>query len=259
LTGLLERVLSTPPFTALGLLPVVPAARADGQPAPAALPGAPGFRLVTNNGQFGNRKVDGWAAAVLDLDPGVLVVQEAADPLVEALERAGVRDALPHAFVDPARARGGCVLYSRTPLAGGRLVDGAYGGASATIELGGTTVTVVGAHPKAPVAPWDERPWRDSFRAVAAVVDAAPGPVVCAGDWNATMWHEPLRGLLDHGLDDAHPLARRARAATWPAPLPVALLDRVLVRGLAVRAITEAVVPGSDHRAVVADLAIMEP
>ena len=47
----------------------------------------------------------------------------------------------------------------------------------------------------------------------------------------------------------------RGRAATFPARLSVALLDRVLVSDeVAVRSVTEHRVPGSDHRAVVAEL-----
>jgi endonuclease/exonuclease/phosphatase (EEP) superfamily protein YafD len=268
---IVDRLLATPPLTALGLFrPLVdPSPRRHPHEKPSvAAPGAAGFRLVTNNGLDVNRRPDAWARAVLDLDPGVLVVQEATDPLVAALERAGVGDELPHSFVDPDRGKGGCALWSRLPLADTRTLATDYPAVVASVRIGDANVTVVGVHPLAPVAPWDAGRWRAAFDAVADVVMAATGPVVCAGDWNATISHQPLVDLLARtGMVDAHTAAGRSDARTWPAQgvggpfgflqQPFALLDRVLVTpDLAVRAITEATVPGSDHRAVIADLAL---
>ncbi len=87
-------------------------------------------------------------------------------------------------------------------------------------------------------------------------------PLVVAGDLNADRDHALFRGLLDTGLRDAHDSVGRGLARTWPSGLPLLHLDHVLVRDgeggqLVVTAVREERVPGSDHRAVVADLAVL--
>ena len=87
-------------------------------------------------------------------------------------------------------------------------------------------------------------------------------PLVVAGDLNADRDHALFRGLLDTGLWDAHDSVGRGLARTWPSALPLLHLDHVLVRDgqggqLVVTAVREERVPGSDHRAVVTDLAVL--
>jgi endonuclease/exonuclease/phosphatase family metal-dependent hydrolase len=147
-------------------------------------------------------------------------------------------------------------LWSRWPLADARVLSAGHAFVVACVpELG---VTVGAVHTLAPSRRWRERIWWRSFDTVETVAAATPGPLVVAGDWNATMAHGPLRRLVAGGrLRDAHVDAGRGSARTWPARLPVALLDRVLVSPeIAVESIREVRLPGSDHRAVVADLAL---
>ena len=77
------------------------------------------------------------------------------------------------------------------------------------------------------------------------------------GDFNATLDHSLFRRLLAH-FDDAHSEVDRALAATWPAdsPLPPPVgLDHVLVSpDMAVLAVTDHTVTGTDHQAVLASL-----
>lgn len=88
--------------------------------------------------------------------------------------------------------------------------------------------------------------------------------MVVAGDLNADRDHAAFRRLLDAGLRDAHDERGQGLARTWPAGLPVLHLDHVLVRDagevhLVPLEVREVDVPGSDHRAVVADLAVLAP
>jgi endonuclease/exonuclease/phosphatase (EEP) superfamily protein YafD len=81
-----------------------------------------------------------------------------------------------------------------------------------------------------------------------------------AGDFNATLDNRELRRLLDRGCADA---AERAgaglRATCSPRPrraLPI-VIDHVLVdRRVRVRHVTVEDIPGSDHRAVIAELTL---
>ena len=83
-----------------------------------------------------------------------------------------------------------------------------------------------------------------------------------AGDLNADRDHAAFRDLLATGLRDAHDERGRGLARTWPERFPLLHLDHVLVRdgagaGIAVLDVREVEVPGSDHLAVVADLAVL--
>ena len=86
--------------------------------------------------------------------------------------------------------------------------------------------------------------------------------MVVLGDFNADRDHAAFRRLLSIGLRDAHDERGRGLARTWPTRLPLLQLDHVLVRDgrggrLVAEDVREVVVPGSDHRAVVADLAVL--
>ena len=90
------------------------------------------------------------------------------------------------------------------------------------------------------------------------LAERGQGPLIMAGDFNATRYHRPFRELLATRVRDAHVSRGRGFARTWPQFRRVpafALLDHVLVsEDIAVTSVTEAHAPGSDHRAVVAAL-----
>ncbi|MBA2280077.1 MAG: endonuclease/exonuclease/phosphatase family protein [Acidimicrobiia bacterium] len=278
--GWADRLCATAPFTALGLVrPLLSKAvreRARVEPPVTAPSGSPAVRLVTANALHPNREPEAWARAVLAVEPDMVIAQEVSDELAAAVVAIG-GGRLPHAFVPADRGKGGCAVWSRLPLLEPRSILAGYRAVIASVEVGGLPVTVMGVHTMAPTSARKGAQWRESFAIVADEVEAAaPGPVVCAGDWNATLAHLPLVELLARtGLRDAHTEAGREGARTWPSGggrgfdegvlgrivgslPPLALLDRVLVsEHLAVGAVRELTAPGSDHRAVVADLAVV--
>jgi endonuclease/exonuclease/phosphatase (EEP) superfamily protein YafD len=83
---------------------------------------------------------------------------------------------------------------------------------------------------------------------------------ILAGDFNATLDHAELRDVLDRGYRDAADTTGMGLTATWPARgsrLPPVTIDHVLADrrlGIADYAVED--VPGTDHRAVFARLAI---
>lgn len=237
------------------LLVVAPALGADALPPGAA--DAPRLRVVTANLYVLNPDPAAAGRALLALQPDVLVVPELNAAGLAGLRAAGLLAALPHSAVD-LRPRPETVgLFSRLPLtdvttrvAGGRELP------RATVTLAGQDVRVLSAHPFPPVSLFTDL-WRASLadlRDEAAAVDL---PLVVAGDLNADRDHAAFRDLLDTGLRDAHDSRGRGLARTWPASMPVLRLDHVLVRGLTVLDVREARIPGSDHLAVVADLALV--
>ena len=86
-------------------------------------------------------------------------------------------------------------------------------------------------------------------------------PRVLAGDFNATLDHAVFRGILRLGYSDAGLQTGNALTPTWGAPGKRAMLtlDHVLVdRRSAVLDYSVHVLPGSDHRAVYAEIQLPE-
>jgi endonuclease/exonuclease/phosphatase (EEP) superfamily protein YafD len=103
---------------------------------------------------------------------------------------------------------------------------------------------------------------RSQLRELKSLAARTRGPLVLAGDFNATRQHRPFRQLLDGPLRDAHLARGRGFARSWPADRalpPFALLDHVVVSPhFTVLDAFEADIPGSDHRAVGARLELPE-
>ncbi|MEU0188040.1 endonuclease/exonuclease/phosphatase family protein [Streptomyces sp. NPDC006207] len=82
------------------------------------------------------------------------------------------------------------------------------------------------------------------------------------GDFNASLDHSPMRKLLAAGLTDTQAELGQGLARTWPVGRalvpPLIQLDHVLHgSGLVGVSAGERTVPGTDHRAVVAELALL--
>ena len=117
-------------------------------------------------------------------------------------------------------------------------------------------VTITAVHPAPPINAAREDGWT---QALEALPDAEDGQLrILAGDFNATLDHRALRGVLGRGYADAADRAGAGLRPTWPAvrrrALPITI-DHVLVdRRIRVEAVHVAAVPGSDHRAVIVEL-----
>jgi endonuclease/exonuclease/phosphatase (EEP) superfamily protein YafD len=203
--------------------------------------------------------------AVLDLarrlKVDVLAVQELTPADASSLESAGVDDVFPHRAAYPADGVVGSALFSRHPLrdAALRVHRSTFTQARATVEVpGAAPVQMESVHPQAPwgrpvMAGW-ERDLRDQ---PPATVD---GPLrVLLGDFNATLDHAAMRRLIGTGYRDAASVAGNGFHATWPYDekwyVPGIALDRVLAdRRIGVRTVRAYEIPGSDHKAVYAEL-----
>ena len=90
------------------------------------------------------------------------------------------------------------------------------------------------------------------------------GPVILAGDFNATLDHWALRRLLRLGYVDAASQVGNGLSPTWgpqPGRRPALLaIDHFLDRWrCTVLSTSTHVLPGSDHRAVYAELRLPAP
>jgi endonuclease/exonuclease/phosphatase (EEP) superfamily protein YafD len=247
-------------LVAAHLLVIAPALGAAELPAGAR--DAPRLRVVTANLYVLNHDPAAAGRALRAAAPDVLVVPELDAAGLAGLDAAGLLADLPHVVVDQDGGEESVGLLSRLPLrdvdvrrvAGRRLPR-------ATVGVGGADVRVLAAHPLPPLSVLEDL-WRRSLADLAAETRAVELPTVVAGDLNADRHHAAFRDLLTAGLRDAHDERGRGLARTWPAALPLLHLDHVLVRDgegaeLAVLDVRELEVPGSDHLAVIADLAVL--
>jgi endonuclease/exonuclease/phosphatase (EEP) superfamily protein YafD len=222
---------------------------------------APRLRVVVANLYRQNPDPRQAATFLRDLDADLVVVPELDPRGRQALVDAGLTADLPYTV--PATGSDEAVgLLSRLPLEDVALRrTGARVQPQVTVAVDGMAVRVLAVHPMPPVGGLEPL-WRATLRDVAGQAEQENLPLVVAGDLNAGRHHATFRRLLDTGLRDAHHERGRGVARTWPARLPLLDLDHVLVRDgdgadLAVVDVRELVLPGSDHRAVVADLAVL--
>ncbi len=116
-------------------------------------------------------------------------------------------------------------------------------------------------HPEAPMGRERTAFWRADLAQIGRWCREEPAPVV-AGDLNATLDHSALRAALG-GCRSAVDGLGHGLTGTFPSTAPAALglqIDHVLVPAAArVRALRILEIPGSDHRAVLAALALPRP
>jgi endonuclease/exonuclease/phosphatase (EEP) superfamily protein YafD len=240
-------------------LAAVLAPRAFGGPDPAA--GGPRLRILSANMEVGGSDPANMVRLVREHDVDVLALQEFTPEAEQALSDAGLDAVLPYAAQYPTDTPGGSAIYSRVPLTdtGYRSLPATFGQAYGVLELpGGQRVRVESAHPPSPASGVTAAEWRAGQQAQPPA-KAYPGPQILMGDFNATLDHAPLRALLDTGYTDAASELGDGLNPTWPydgTRLPKVTIDHVLVAGLRVYSFTTVADPGSDHRAVFAELGL---
>lgn len=235
---------------------------------PAEAEGAPQLRLVTGNALFDNARLDEYALSLAELDLDLLFLQEYGNPLAAALDRAGIRNELPYfreAFAPGWRS--GIALYSRYPL---EAIDVEFVARRpvirADITVEGAPIRVFNIHSISPGGRWVVNPWNDGWRELVAIFDAEEAPFLVAGDFNMTQHHRWYRELKDIGLKNCHEERGRGNATTWPFGdgrriyrlFPKIRIDHVFVsEGIVCMDIDEGEAIGTDHRPVIAEIAIL--
>jgi len=228
----------------------------------------PGTELtvMTVNLYVGRADAEAIVDEVRRHDADILVLTEVSPGSMAELLRLGIDGPLPHALPDPVPARGSTIIRSRLPLTP---VPADRGG-SATLPVSespvgvlaaanvGKDVVVRGVHPTHPVGR-RVKLWHAGLNDLTDAIGDTRGPMIVAGDFNASVDHPVMRQLMAPGLRDAHEVAGAGRPTTWPRErgfAPFVHIDHVVVRGVDVASATEVVIPGSDHEAVIARLVV---
>ncbi|MGW4998948.1 endonuclease/exonuclease/phosphatase family protein [Streptomyces hydrogenans] len=238
--------------TAAASLPsAAPAAVAHGAPVAR-------IRVIASNVEYGQ-----GTGSLIDLAlrerPQLLYVSEC-DPACGRALAAALSRQLPHRVAVEAEGSSGSVILSAFPLRDRSAVPAAMGMPGATAEIAGRPVRLQLAHPLPPV-PGQVSLWKSELARLRAAVDARPAgeTLLLAGDFNASQDHAAFRAFSEgRPLLDAARATGSSRTPTWPAegPLPPFVqIDHVLTSpDLTAVATRFLPVPGSDHRAVLADL-----
>lgn len=225
--------------------------------------------VLSINAELGGADAAALVKLVRERRVDLLAVEEYTPQLARRLTAAGLDNVLPHRVARPRDRAAGSAIYSSYPLQeAGTLPGTRFSMPVAAVDLGagnGSVLRVAAVHALAPVGNGLGQ-WRSDLVA-AAGADPGSGPLLLAGDFNATYDHREFRALLGGTggrplLDVAASLGSRL-VPTWPMRgyhLPGIALDH-LVTSPDIRASGYSVdrLEGTDHAAVSATLNIRVP
>ena len=223
------------------------------------------LRVLSANLRRGLADARAFAALACELDASVVAVQELGPRQAEQL---GARFA--HGKLEPTADGTGLGIALRHPGEVERLALGGRDARVARLAAGdwpglSCDVEVLNAHLANPLfgvpACWRHR--RDQVRGLSHYLTSAePRPRALVGDLNATPRWPAYRRLIEE-LDDAALIAAarsgQAPQRTWglyPGSPRLLRIDHVLVDAFDVLDLRVVAIAGSDHSAVLADLAV---
>jgi endonuclease/exonuclease/phosphatase (EEP) superfamily protein YafD len=217
--------------------------------------------VMTANLRLGLADPDSVLDVVERSDADVVVFEELTGELIPALLE--LRATHPYVAGGAAPGAYGTVVFSRWPLEQVRQLPVSKGGWQMWVKAS-RPFWLVAVHTSQPYSSY--RLWRDDHAALRSALDRLEGPVVAAGDFNATLDHRPMRDVLGLGYADAARQANSGWEPTWPSasdaegslPFETRLLtlDHVLVTKQFSAVSTRTYrISRSDHRALVARIA----
>ncbi|MFI6034096.1 endonuclease/exonuclease/phosphatase family protein [Streptomyces sp. NPDC051315] len=219
-------------------------------------------RVLTSNVEFG-WATDALITAVRREKPDLVFVEECEYGCQAAVTRE-LGERYPHRRAVEGGTSVGSVILSRFPLTPTAGVPGRMGMPGAVADVDGHAVRLQLAHPMPPL-PRQVALWKRELGRLRDFAGAHrdDGPLILAGDFNASQDHAAFRGILDTGLYDAARLAGAHREPTWPSrttPAFGAQIDHVLVSGeFSARRARFLRLPRTDHRSLLVDLTLHRP
>lgn len=230
---------------------------------------APGtdLRVLSTNIQKGEADTASFIALAVN-SADIITMSELTAEAAARFREGGLRKTFPYSILIPRPGAGGMGLWSRYPLR--RLPASKYGSNFIAARVRVPDIPndplVASVHLMSPLAggvntfaQWDHRitAARSEFADYAET--AGPAAVIIAGDFNATPDMRQFRDLLDVGYRDAVIQTGAGFSPTYsphPAIPPLITIDHVLTRNSSTRSIHTVAIPGSDHRALLATVAV---
>jgi len=233
--------------------------RAFGGPTEAQGAAGPTLRLLAANTKLGKADPDALVALVRERDVDVLSVEELTSHLAGELDAAGLDELLPHRELATGSGAQGSGLYSRFELAHASATapDRGFPLITAEPEIpGAVAVATSSVHTTPPTVATDA--WARDLENLPST--GAGEPRVLLGDFNATLDQSEFRDLVGRGYADAADALGDGLTPTWPTNRrfpPLVTIDHVLAdQRIGIRDYAVEDLPGSDHRAVVAELSL---
>jgi endonuclease/exonuclease/phosphatase (EEP) superfamily protein YafD len=237
------------------------APRALGGPTGAKGGSGPTLRVLTVNLFQRPGAAERLVALARRTHPDVISLQEVTAPVARALRRAGLGDVLRNHIVEPRITGWGSALYANRPLEQVPAVrDGAV---AARMRISGAPpLELRTVHPLPPRTPDAVSVWQHYLRALPPATPTGAVRIL-AGDFNATLDHAELRDVIGRGYEDAGERIGSGLEGTWPSnrDIPPAItIDHVLADArCGIRSYRVLKVQGSDHRALLVDIALPRP
>lgn len=221
---------------------------------------APKLRVINNNVLFSNPRIGDLFDEMAATNPDVVTFHEMEVGFYNSLAAHPLASELPHWHSNVH----GTLIMSRYPF----LETGLIGldedtAPTLTIDVDGERVRLASVHPTTPIR--DFRGWNQALADLTAFAEADSQRLIILGDFNATMQHQPFRELLERAdLRDGHNERGEGWGGTWPMGDgregfgPPLRIDHILVGpDLEVVTFEDRFNPGSDHRALIADIALV--
>ncbi|KWX67390.1 endonuclease/exonuclease/phosphatase family protein [Mycobacterium sp. NAZ190054] len=222
-------------------------------------------RVLTANLFLGQADPAAFVALARDA-ADIVAVQEMTQQSADGLSAAGMDAAFPYRVIMPARNASGIGIWSRHPIVHSGRIDG-Y-----TLPMVGSRIRIPGVRVDATVlsvhlpGPWPTPidGWRSDIARLPDTLGevgrtAGAGAVIVAGDFNATADMAPFRRLLVDGYGDAGADAGAGLVRTYPGRgmrPPLIGIDHILTKNCSTASVGTVVVPGADHRGLVATLRV---
>ncbi|MUL66649.1 metal-dependent hydrolase [Mycobacterium sp. CBMA 234] len=228
----------------------------------AKAPSGSPLRFLSANLRYGRAEAEPLVEYA-ESSADIVALQELTPQALERLSAAGLDRMFPYCALREMDEPGGVGIWSRYPINRISIDDGFWlGMVSVGIHVPGTPAetTVMSVHLS---APWPDplQGWRDDLARLAntlrKVARATAGPVLLAGDLNATPDMLEFRRLLRQGYRDAGAQAGAGVVRTHPADIfapPVFAVDHILTRGYVATSVRTLRISGTDHRALLAQL-----
>ncbi|GAA0539254.1 endonuclease/exonuclease/phosphatase family protein [Paractinoplanes ferrugineus] len=221
------------------------------------------LHVMTSNMLIGGADPATIVRLVEDRQIDVLALQEFTPNGRRALENAGLLKLLPYSALGDEPGASGSGIYARFPISGGgdKRNGGGFRQAYGTVQPPGAAPLVFeSVHTRAPVSPAENKLWQSDLKDEPKPDPGGP-PRVLLGDFNATLDHRSLRALVGSGYRDAGDATGSGLVPTWPylehPGIPRVTIDHVLVdERIGARKLAAHRIPGSDHRALIAELIV---
>jgi len=217
------------------------------------------LRVMSVNILSSNRQFQKQIENILTIDPDVIAIQEYSHKWDTELGAALA--AFKYQSVEPSDYNFGIALYSKYPIISGgpvNFTERQPPTVDVMIDVHGTEVRVMSIHPPPPVSQsvFDIR--NEVMNSVAEIAREYTGPLVIAGDLNASQWSSHF-SLMERKGRLSHTRRGNEWLPSWPSTSFILSvpIDHILVNdAVSVTAMHRGKSAGSDHYSIYADLEI---